>query len=317
MQSLQADTVIILGASARAAAQSAIRAGITPWCIDLYADRDLRAIAPVKRCPADRYPYAMLDMLDDAPDAPVIFTGKMEDYPDFIDAVAQHRPLAGSTPQAMRLARDPITLDSIKALPDGDVRLIKPKRGFGIRHHVDGEPVDDEHYVQPWVPGRSIGAVFDGSELIGATEQLVNTFQYAGSIGPIEVDSRQLHDIGSALVERCGLTGVFGVDLIMQDEGELFPIEVNPRYTASVEVLEFAQAGHVFGKRIVYAREEMLVEDLFAQFDRDQVADVPAIGERIGAGHPVCTVFADADDIAVCDAKLRELSDRLYTAVAS
>jgi hypothetical protein len=41
--------VLILGASARAAAYSARRADLQPACIDLFADRDLAAVCPSRR----------------------------------------------------------------------------------------------------------------------------------------------------------------------------------------------------------------------------------------------------------------------------
>ena len=39
--------------------------------------------------------------------------------------------------------------------------------------------------------------------------------------------------------KAAGLRGLFGVDFVLRD-GIPWPVEVNPRYTASVEVLEFA-----------------------------------------------------------------------------
>ena len=54
----------ILGASARAAAQSAIRAGLSPWCADLFADRDLCAMASVARCERHDYPHGLLDLME-------------------------------------------------------------------------------------------------------------------------------------------------------------------------------------------------------------------------------------------------------------
>ena len=41
------------------------------------------------------------------------------------------------------------------------------------------------------------------------------------------------------LAQGCGLIGLFGVDFILS-EGVPWPLEVNPRYAASVEVLELA-----------------------------------------------------------------------------
>ena len=45
--------------------------------------------------------------------------------------------------------------------------------------------------------------------------------------------------MGATLAASFGLIGLFGVDLILRDDVP-WPVEVNPRYTASVEVLELA-----------------------------------------------------------------------------
>src|SRR5262249_20103845 len=85
--------------------------------------------------------------------------------------------------------------------------------------------------------------------LLGVTKQLVGVdwlhsaaFHYSGSIGPFPVSERALRAferLGGALHTRFELRGLFGVDCILRDDVP-YPVEVNPRYTASVEVLEHA-----------------------------------------------------------------------------
>jgi predicted ATP-grasp superfamily ATP-dependent carboligase len=84
---------------------------------------------------------------------------------------------------------------------------------------------------------------------VGVTQQLVGAswlhaapFQYCGSIGPLLLEpclQESFTRLGTALVSGCGLRGLFGVDTILRD-GLPWLVEVNPRYTASVEVLELA-----------------------------------------------------------------------------
>jgi predicted ATP-grasp superfamily ATP-dependent carboligase len=67
-------------------------------------------------------------------------------------------------------------------------------------------------------------------------------FQYAGSIGPWPVSDVALATItriGRVIAEAFELLGLFGVDLVI-DEDKVWTIEVNPRYTASVEIVERA-----------------------------------------------------------------------------
>src|SRR6188474_2299573 len=97
--------LILLGASVRAAAFSAIRAGFEPYAIDCYADRDLAAICPAVRI--DHYPRDFLPALAAAPDAPWVYTGGLENYPRLIDRLAAVRPLWGNRGASLRTVRDP------------------------------------------------------------------------------------------------------------------------------------------------------------------------------------------------------------------
>ena len=82
--------VLIVGASARAAAASALRAGLDPWCADLFADADLRALVPDSiRCPAGQYPSALTELLRDAPAGPLMYTGGLENHPNLVWRLAK------------------------------------------------------------------------------------------------------------------------------------------------------------------------------------------------------------------------------------
>jgi predicted ATP-grasp superfamily ATP-dependent carboligase len=369
---MAASRIIIIGASARAAAQSAIRAGYEPWCIDLFGDRDLRAIAAVRTCPADQYPVGVLPMLDDAPDAPVLLTGAMENHDQVVEAIALQRTLLGSNPQAIRAARDPQSLADIE--PQGELRtcrvlagnslvargrkalairlfprkyLSKPLRsaaGAGIRRPQLDDALDSDRYLQQRIEGTPVSAVFasDGwsCRLVGATRQIIGDeafgaggYRYAGSLGPLDLSPPQrqaLSHLGVVLTQRCDLRGVFGADLVMDRKGRLWPVEVNPRYTASIEVIERttgvaalaarpgtapapAPARRAAGKAILFARADCTVPDLYALFDQDHIADVPEAGARIRLGQPICTLLAQAPTIQACEERLHEQARRLYS----
>jgi predicted ATP-grasp superfamily ATP-dependent carboligase len=110
-------------------------------------------------------------------------------------------------------------------------------------------------------------------------------------------------------------------------EGEPYVLEINPRYSASMELIErggrlsvfeahVAACGRalpsfepapmpeVLGKAILYARQEVIVGDSGRWLLRDDVRDLPFPGERIRRGHPVCTVFARGADSVTCYARL-------------
>jgi uncharacterized protein len=108
-------------------------------------------------------------------------------------------------------------------------------------------------FFQQYIDGESCAAVYAASDrdttLMGVSRQLVGEpwlhaapFQYCGSVGPLDLDERvetAFARLGVTLVREFGLRGLFGVDCALRD-GVPFPLEINPRYTASVEVLEYA-----------------------------------------------------------------------------
>jgi predicted ATP-grasp superfamily ATP-dependent carboligase len=128
-------------------------------------------------------------------------------------------------------------------------------------------------------------------------------------------------------------------------------VEINPRYTASVEVLEYATgvaalalhrdafagpsaaAGvdrpkqpHALptmcvGKAILFARQTIVfpkngpwleaLDDGLAVDTLPPFADIPHAGQRISARHPILTMFARAASIAECVDQLRQIAQDL------
>lgn len=352
--------LIILGASARAAAFSALRAGFEPHAIDQFADRDL-----ADRCAAIRirhYPHEFLEALRHAPDAPWIYTGGLENYPRLVDSLAKLRPLWGNASDVLRAVRDPQLLEqaareaglrmplrkSSLTAADGERQwLIKPRRSSGghrVRFSPHGsQPQLRGSYYQQHISGHPCGAVYLATGqrccMLGISQQLVGSsgpFIYGGSIaGPDVQATPQLMLLGEILTQRFGLRGLFNVDFLRNDEGD-WPLEVNPRYSASVEVLERATgvnflarhaaafqpetiapsrlslARRVTGKAIVYANSEGLVppefDDLVTQYNCDSqwpdIADLPQIGHEFQRSQPICTIFAEGDSVAEVQGEL-------------
>jgi predicted ATP-grasp superfamily ATP-dependent carboligase len=177
--------------------------------------------------------------------------------------------------------------------------------------------------------------------LLGVTEQLIGIewlnappFRYAGNIGPVELSAELRQDlarVGDALGAGCGLLGLFGIDFILND-GRPWVVEVNPRYTASIEVLEratglLALAHHhrafgpgavafkrnirtgCVGKAIAYALRRLVMPKTSADlFDLDSFADIPSAGEVIEPGWPVLTCVVEAATRDECFAGLQRLA---------
>jgi predicted ATP-grasp superfamily ATP-dependent carboligase len=209
-------------------------------------------------------------------------------------------------------------------------------RQFEKGHRANDLP---GRYYQQRIDGTACGAVYVAAggraRLLGVTRQIVGArwagatgFQYAGSIGPLLLPDaclEQFRRLGECLADRFRLRGLFGVDAIL-NAAAVWPIEVNPRYTASIEVLErallikavemhaaafregrlpgaiptVADSGLWHGKAIVYAKQHVIAGECFAQHvvsgskgPWPQYSDVPQPGTQIRAGQPILTVFAE------------------------
>jgi predicted ATP-grasp superfamily ATP-dependent carboligase len=393
---MPASNLLIFGASTRAAAFSALRAGFTPWCADLFADADLEARCKVTRVPAADYPQQFQKLAQTDIFGPWIYTGGLENHPALVHSIAMRRTLLGNDQQetgsvelwhpadelrrnlatplwanALGRARSPEFVVSVLSgadlpfaalfdefpdeLPSDGRWLVKPRRGAGgsgIRHWTGKRSRSDRGrsvYLQEYVEGDSCSAVYVGAgpdtRLLGVTQQLVGqtqlhakAFQYCGSIGPLEIEAPAktiFERIGRVLASGCGLRGLFGVDCLL-GEGVPYPVEVNPRYTASVEVLEYAagipalalhaaafdsalptppskvpSAGpNVIGKAILFAPASLVFpaegpwqETLRRPPDIDIMpafADIPHTGQHIEAGRPILTIFARAASVVAC-----------------
>lgn len=388
------DSVVLVGASVRAAAFSALRAGYDPICIDLYADWDLCQVATSHRVERQHYPSEFLQFARQFEGNPWLFTGGLENYPGIIDSLAAHGPLWGASARVLPCVRNPAVIHTKllaagistpavafayphpyptrnpvdrpypPAIPGPHPNTIvnwleKPRTGsggIGIRIWRGGK-IPRGSYLQAFVHGVAHAAVFLGSStgarLVGVTRQLIGEsfcnapeFAYCGSIGPVNVTpavEHQLEVVGNTIVNDIGVRGIFGVDFILDGE-TVQPIEVNPRYSASVEILElalntscFRMHARVFqnqgdyepaavtilparslGKCVLYAQSPCRVKrdaPCYRQpvnVSNYQYADVPRPGAVHLAGEPILTLFAAADSITSCESVLREKSQWFF-----
>ncbi|MBX7103006.1 MAG: ATP-grasp domain-containing protein [Gemmataceae bacterium] len=343
--------LIVVGASARAAAMSVRRAGLVPFAVDLFADRDLQAIADVNRL--TEYPAGILYALASSPAGPWMYTGGVENFPDLIEECSRIRHCLGAEAGVVRRVRDPDWLaanlpmaDLAVGKPtDRDHWLVKPRHGAGGSGILrwNGAELPTDHYLQREIVGKTMTGQYLGRHCLGVTEQLTGLdwlhatpFSYCGSIGPIEIptDRREWWDRTGEELERAGLIGLYGVDVI--DTGADYRIvEVNPRYTAAMEVIELAcrrssvamligrespaawwrPVDGMAGKAVWFAGTEFEVRrELPFETDPWVVpawADVPDVGTRFRPGEPVISIFCVGRGPDECRAVLNNRADWL------
>lgn len=361
-------TVLLAGVSVRALAESAARAGADVVALDAYGDLDLRRIARVIAIPRegngsfDPMRVARASRGIDA--GAVAYVSSFENAPDAVETLARGRTLLGNSPTVLRRVRDPLALaralprlgahtPAVRASPppasDATPWLLKPRLsggGHGIVRWARGMPVPRTSIVQERIRGSagSITFVADGAHMIplALTRQLsgdpafgASGFAYCGSI--LEAHQPALFanacELAAMIAREFELRGVCGVDFIAR--GAIpYAIEVNPRPTASMELVERATGSSIWlahvagctaalagspgiagqalslahGKAVLYARRSVVLGDTDRWLADDDVRDIPAPGERIARGSPICTIFASGRTSALCYAALVRLA---------
>jgi hypothetical protein len=299
-----------------------------------------------------------------------------------VAALARGRELLGNPPEVLRRVRDWRLLGPVlageglpvprvlfpgeEAAADRGVRwLSKPEAGAGSAgiRFWDGSPLPRGRILQEFLPGVSGSFTFlaaRGRALpVGTTEQLLGLgaftdrpFGWCGNLAPFEVPpgtssepEEVLRRIGEVLAGAFGLRGLNGIDFVLSGrEGRLlpFPVEVNPRPSASLEILEarlgrslfgehleacrgrlprgpLVPTGPVRGKTIVIARRRRIAPNTDAWYGRGW-RDIPQEGDVLPRGRPVCTVLGEGRSRSECLEALRrgaravriEIGDRLH-----
>jgi len=372
--------LLLAGVSTRAAAESAARAGFDVVALDAYADLDqhpaVRALSITRDYGSPYSPFRIARASRFLDVDAVVYTSGFENHPRSVAALAKGRALWGNAPAVLRRVRDPFAIaktlgDRGFAVPatrdrrtapepaPGQQWLIKPRRSGGghrVRRWTVGDAIGRGEYLQQLIDGAPASLVFvaAGGRVVplGFSRQLVGEaafgadgYRYCGSIlvgagdplGGVE----QCAAMAGVIANECGLVGVNGIDVVVRD-GIPYPIEVNPRWSASMELVERAYGVSVFGahaaacrdgrlpdfdlaaamrhplvagKAIVFAKRTAAAGDTRPWLEDPDVADVPRPGDCLMAGRPVCTVFAAADDGTSCHDALVDGARRIHARV--
>ena len=307
---------------------------------------------------------AAAEAAENIPAGLVAYTSNLENYPGAVERLARGRRLLGNPPAVLTRVRNPFALSGLlrkggfaapltRATPPAGVTvtgwLVKPRRsggGHGIETWCQGDTVPRSSYIQQHITGLPGSVIFAANGhtavVLGISRQLVGDrrfgahgFRYCGSLigsrtSPVFPGQQQLLETAEAMAcdvtREFGLVGLNGLDFIAR-HGVPYAIEVNPRYSASMELLERAHGVSMFeihlqacggtlpprleglpgveGKAVVFARRNVVVGNTERWVENRRFADVPSSGERIPSGRPICTVFRNSPDPATC---LRELA---------
>jgi predicted ATP-grasp superfamily ATP-dependent carboligase len=306
----------------------------------------------------------------------VVYGSGFENYPGVVSALGTIAPVVGNAPAVLRRARDPVEVaralgargfcvpavsDTPPASSSRGTRDLSRRRwlrkpidsggGSRISNWRTGIPLAPRMILQERVPGvpGSIVFVSDGTravplaistQLIGDTRFGAGGYRYCGNI----LDHAAAQPLVGAAValaqnatEEFGLVGANGIDFIARDDVP-WPIEINPRYSASMELAERGygvsifdahvracrgelqafdlaaarRAASVMGKAVLYARRTVTLDDTTRWLDDRDIRDIPHPYETIPKGRPICTIFGRAESAAACERALVDRAAALY-----
>jgi uncharacterized protein len=350
--------ILILGISVRAMVESAVNSKYAAAALDAFGDRDVAAIAESHSLHHDfqvRYsPNALFDASRGLEFDAIAYTANLENHPEVLRRFAENCRIIGNSPQTVEAVRNwaalfprlkeagfsvPETIFRGKmSAPDPSGRwLVKPVLsggGHGIEFFQREKLPGKNFMLQKFITGKSCSASFvaNGRDcvLVGITEQLVGLgafgaqgFRYCGNVLPVReavdrVIPEKVRRLAEFLTQEYGLTGVNGFDFILHGD-QVTLTEINPRYSASMELIERAYGlpifqlhtkatldgtlpdfmlesvlnrGMYYGKAVLFAENEATAPDTHGWINRG-IKDVPASGESLRKGGPVCTILAD------------------------
>lgn len=371
--------LLLVGISARWLLASARRAGFACAGIDAFADWDAQQIAPLARYRQfSDIPQMVAPMRPHA----ILVGGGLETHLPVVEQLRGLSPLLNLPSATCKSLKDPgswgpallhkgisVPLFQYHAPAAAEAsrwleKQIDSAGGTGVALAEPGRPRrSPRHFFQRKLNGNSASVTLlfeQGSfQILGFFRQLIGTsefggsgFQYCGAIGPLpltDAQREQIHQIGAALASAFELNGVVGVDLI-ETPDQLWPIEINPRLTATGELLErsstFSLVGRqaacfgvvprtvgavpfssaatvqnlpIQGKAILrWTRSQPLVvhprhrEWLEEGLATDWLADIPHPGTVVSGGQPILTIFAAANSADDCFRTLCQRAAQVY-----
>jgi predicted ATP-grasp superfamily ATP-dependent carboligase len=348
--------ILVAGISVRAMVESAVHSGYPVIALDAFGDRDLRELTEAHSLHHDfhaRYSSrALYEASRQLHFDSVAYSSNLENHPEILDRFAENHEVIGNAPEVIRRVRcwaalftkvrqagflfpDTIFEGNEEHRNHGGVWLIKPVLsggGRGISFARENQQPGPQSLLQQYIPGTPCSASFvaNGSEcvVIGITQQLIGLtllgaegFRYCGNILPFPDPGRsmleQVRRLAAFLTLEFGLVGVNGIDFIFKDD-QVVLTEVNPRYTASMELVEAAyglpifqlhvkavlerklpefrledvlNARRFFGKGILFAERDAAAADT-QDWAARQIRDIPASGEKLRQGSPICTIMS-------------------------
>jgi len=271
----EGSSLLLAAISARALAQSALRAGFTPLVADFFADTDTQEAAHACRKLGGSMergfsPESLLRALEalaklaPSPLVGFVYGAGFEDRPELLTLIARRWPVLGNdaavverlkAPDAFFAELDrlgiPHPLTASERPAKGGGWLAKKRGGAGGSHIVPsrlGKGTPNVYY-QERVEGRAVSALFvgngSGARVLGFSEQWTapaakRLWRYGGAVRPADLSpasARRMTIAVRRIARSFKIKGLASADFLVEDEEALL-LEINPRPGATLDIFD-------------------------------------------------------------------------------
>jgi hypothetical protein len=213
------------------------------------------------------------------------------------------KPLSSSGGFRLRLARNP-------AEAKKHFKTVSGRHGeIFVQEHIEGIDASSSIIGN----GKDCVVVSVNEQLIGIKRLGANTpFGYCGNIVPLKANEKtvnRIKDVSYALGKRLNLIGSNGFDFVIGKKDEFYLMEVNPRFQATLECIQYVTGLNLVSehirachgelpekipkpkgyavKMIVFAKHLSKIPDLSKL---KNVFDITNPSTIVDKGEPICTV---------------------------
>jgi len=339
----QLKPVLIFAQSGRFLAQSATQAGYRAWVADCFGDQETRSfaerwqqLAPLSELSADDV-LNIFSKLTQGEECMLICGSGIESLFSILDELPDNIRLIGNSFETLHTLKTPQLFfetlnklqlpypDTVFSPPtDNNQWLVKSASGLGgqhIQYLNKSTPVIDQ-YFQRYIDGLS-GSVLllangKQAQMMSINQQILATNQHQPfQLGSIEtpwlISDHHRHALNSAISKitlETSLLGLNSLDFIISAQDELLLLEVNPRPSASAELIHnqatlfqhhmnacrgllpsspLTQVPERRSLHYIYARHDVMIPDDMSW--PLECHDRPNSGTLILRGEPICTLL--------------------------
>ena len=337
--------ILIFAQSGRFIAQSASQAGYRVWVADCFGDQDTLAVAerwhqlaPIQQLSNEQI-LNTFSILSRGEECLLVCGGGIEGHYSILNRLPDNIKLVGNSVHTIQIIQTPtlfFTLLNKLSLnypetryeqPNNSNWLTKLSAGTGGIHiqPLQTHQYNKNTYFQRYIKGSSGSVLFvangQQAQLLGINRHYLQPstatpFRLGGIISPWEISDQHqcyLEQAVNKITPQTYLQGINSLDFIISEEGELFLLEINPRMSASAELLSgdkalfqlYINACHGLlpekkrkkhplfsGLHYIYTNQDIHIPDQMIW--PSACHDIPVSGTFILSGDPICTLHDKA-----------------------